>query len=126
MIQQIPTDSPNMLAFKLSGTLHDEDYKHFDPVVQAAVAHHGKVRVLAQLEDFHGWDPQALWDDIKFASAHYADIERIAIVGDRKWEEWMAAFCKPFTQASVKYFDTADLDFAWKWLREGTWERSAA
>jgi hypothetical protein len=30
----------------------------------------------------------------------------------------MAAVCKPFTMAKVKYFDTAEVVDAWAWLRE--------
>jgi len=87
MIEQLPTDSPNVLGFKMTGKLHDEDYKKFVPAVEAAVAAGGKVRLLAQFQDFHGWDLHALWDDIKFATRHCADIERVAQVGERKWEE---------------------------------------
>ena len=78
----------------------------------------GKVRLFIQLEDFHGWDLHAAWDDLKFGLRHYSDFERIAMVGDRKWEKWMASFCKPFTKAKVKYFDRSDVDAAWKWLQE--------
>jgi hypothetical protein len=38
------------------------------------------------------------------------------MVGDRKWEKWMANFCKPFTRAKVRYFDKSDVDAAWEWL----------
>jgi hypothetical protein len=30
----------------------------------------------------------------------------------------MAKVCKPFTMASIKYFDTADIAAAWAWLAE--------
>jgi hypothetical protein len=40
------------------------------------------------------------------------------MVGDRKWEKWMARFCRPFTKAQVKYFDRSEVDAAWKWLHE--------
>ncbi len=40
------------------------------------------------------------------------------MVGDRKWEKWMANFCKPFTKANVRYFDKLEVDAAWKWLEE--------
>jgi hypothetical protein len=43
---------------------------------------------------------RAAWDDLEFGLKHYSDFERIAMVGDRKWEEWMANFCKPFTRLS--------------------------
>jgi hypothetical protein len=117
MISRIDSGDPKILAFKLSGKLHDEDYKTFVPAVESAVAASGKVRILAQFHDFHGWDAHALWDDIKFSTKHCADIERIALVGEKKWEQWMAKVCKPFTLASIKYFDASEIDAAWQWLR---------
>jgi SpoIIAA-like len=116
MITPLNPSAGKVLGFKMTGKLHDEDYKHFVPAVEAAVKTHGKVRLLAQFEDFHGWDLHALWDDIKFSTQHCADIERVALVGERKWEEWMAKVCKPFTLAKVKYFDRSEIDAAWKWL----------
>jgi hypothetical protein len=118
MIEQLQSDSPKVLAFKMSGKLHDEDYKQFVPVVEAAVAASGKIRLLAQFADFQGWDLHALWDDIKFSTKHCPDIERIALVGDKTWEKWMAKVCKPFTMAKVQYFDAANLPAAWAWLGE--------
>ena len=117
MIEQMQTDSEKIIAFKLTGKLHDDDYKVFVPTVEAAIAAQGKVRLLAQFEDFHGWDAHAAWDDFKFGVKHYADFERLAFVGDKKWEEWMARLCKPFTQASVKYFDADQVESAWAWVR---------
>jgi hypothetical protein len=42
-------------------------------------------------------------------------VERIALVGDKKWEGWMAKVCEPFTAATVKYFGAGELDSAWAW-----------
>ncbi len=118
MIETLQAPSAKILAFKLSGKLHDEDYKKFVPAVDAAIAEEGKVRLLAQFHDFHGWDAHALWDDIKFSTTHCTKIDRIAIVGDTKWEAWMAKVCKPFTLAKIQYFDAANADAAWAWLNE--------
>ena len=118
MIETIETGSPKVIGVKLTGKLHDDDYQSFVPKMEAIMAAKGKVRLLAQFEDFHGWDLHAAWDDFKFGLKHFSDFERIAMVGDRKWEQWMAGFCKPFTRAAVKYFDASEVDAAWKWLRE--------
>ena len=119
MIEPFSTDNQNVLAFKMSGKLHDEDYKKFVPLVDNAIAKDGKVRILAQFHDFHGWDMHALWDDIKFSTTHCTKIERIALVGDRKWEAWMAKVCKPFTMAKIEYFDVSRINDAWAWVKEG-------
>lgn len=118
MIEQLPQKSDQVLGFKMSGKLHDEDYQKFVPVVDAAVAKHGKVRLLAQFHDFQGWDIKALWDDIKFSTTHCTKIDRIALVGEKTWEKWMAKVCKPFTMAKIKYFDSADVGAAQAWLAE--------
>jgi hypothetical protein len=118
MIEQLHSDSPKVLGFKMSGKLHDADYQKFGPVVEAAVAAQGKIRLLALFEDFHGWDLHALWDDIKFSTKHCLDIERIALVGDKTWEKYMAKVCKPFTMAKIQYFDASNLAAAWAWLGE--------
>ncbi|WP_435011725.1 STAS/SEC14 domain-containing protein [Tundrisphaera lichenicola] len=118
MIEQLPTDSPKILGFKLSGKLHDDDYRTFVPAVDEAIAAEGKVRMLALFEDFHGWDLHAAWDDLKFGLKHDSDFERIALVGDEKWEEWMARFCKPFTRATVRYFDAHEAELARSWVKE--------
>jgi hypothetical protein len=94
MIEQLASDSPKILGFKMTGKLHDADYKSFVPLVDAAIATGGKVRLLAQFHDFQGWDMHALWDDIKFSTTHCTKIERVALVGEKTWEKWMACVCK--------------------------------
>ena len=118
MIDVHPQSTEKVLAFTMSGKLHDEDYKKFVPLVDAAIAKGGKVRILAQFHDFHGWDAHALWDDIKFSTTHCLQVERIALVGDKTWEKWMAMVCKPFTMAKIRYFDSAEADAARSWLEE--------
>ena len=118
MIQQLPSGSNTILAFALSGKLHDADYQHFTPSIETAVKAHGKIRLLAHFHDFHGWDLHALWDDTKFATQHCSDIERIAMVGEKTCEKWMAKVCKPFTRSTIRYFDADKMDAAWSWLRE--------
>ena len=118
MIETLNAPSDKILAFKLSGKLHDADYKTFVPAVDDAIAKGGKVRILAQFHDFHGWDAHALWDDIKFSTTHCTKIERIALVGEKAWEAGMAKVCKPFTMAKIRYFDSLEIEAAWNWLAE--------
>jgi hypothetical protein len=118
MIEQLSGLPSHTVGFKLSGKLHDEDYKTFVPQIDAELAKDGKVNVLAQFHNFQGWDAKALWDDIKFATTHCTKISKIALVGEKTWEKYMAMVCKPFTMASVKYFDASQLDQAKAWLAE--------
>jgi hypothetical protein len=108
-----------ILVLNLRGKLTKEDYNLFTPEVEKAVEKHDKVRMLVRMQDFHGWTTSALWEDIKFDLRHFADIDRLALVGDKRWESGMAVFCKPFTTAKIRYFDTSKDDEATVWIHEG-------
>lgn len=110
-------DGGKMLDVYLTGRLLKEDYETFVPVVERLVKQHGKIRVLVEMHDFHGWSAGALWEDTKFAVHHFRDIERLAVVGENKWQEGMSVFCKPFTQAKVRFFDHTKVEAARAWLQ---------
>jgi hypothetical protein len=105
-----------VLAIRASGKLSKEDYERFVPEVERLIKEEGKIRLLFEMRDFHGWEAGALWQDIKFDLKHFADIERLAMVGDKKWEEWMAKFCRPFTSAEILYFDQSQVEEARQWI----------
>jgi hypothetical protein len=105
-----------LLHVKVTGKLTKEAYEAFAPVVDEQIQEHGKVRILFEMHDFHGWTAGALWEDMKFDFKHWKDIERLAIVGESKWEEGMSVFCKPFTSAKIQYFDIAKLAEAKAWI----------
>jgi len=108
----------NVLKVSVSGKLTAEDYKLFVPEIERHIEEHGKIRILFEMRDFHGWTAGALWQDIKFDVKHFRDIDRIAMIGEKAWEHGMATFCKPFTSAKIRYFDHEQIDEAQKWIEE--------
>jgi hypothetical protein len=104
------------LEVVVSGKLDNDDYKRFGPEAERLIREHGKIHVLFDMHDFHGWKLNALWEDIKFDVKHFGDIERLAMVGDKKWEKWMSNFCRPFTTAQIRYFEHDQIDQARTWL----------
>jgi SpoIIAA-like len=117
-VELIESHEGKVLTVRATGTLVTEDYDHFLPVMERLIEQHGKVRVLCEMHDFHGWKLGALWEDLKFDVKHYSDIERLAVVGEREWEKWMTVFCRPFTNAKIKYFDRSEHEKACEWIQE--------
>jgi hypothetical protein len=81
-----------------------------------AVAEKGKIRLLFEMSQLSGWEAVAAWEDFKLGVKHFADIERLAMVGEKKWQKVMAQLCRPFTTAEVRYFERSDLATARNWL----------
>ena len=117
-IELIAASETRLLEVKASGKLSAEDYEALEPGVERLIADSGKIKILFIMHDFHGWELGAVWEDIKFATKHCRDIEKVALVGEKTWEKWMSIICKPFTMSSIKYFDAGEEDAARQWLLE--------
>jgi hypothetical protein len=117
-IQLEEENGGRIVVVHVSGKLTKADYERFVPEFDLLIEQHGQLRLLFDMTDFHGWEASAMWEDIKFGIEHFTDIERMAMVGETRWQHGMATFCKPFTKATVRYFDHAEAQAARQWLGE--------
>ena len=60
----------------------------------------------------------ALREDTRFAVRHFADMERLPMIGETKCQGGMAPFRKPLTKTAIRYFEHADAAEARYWLIE--------
>ncbi len=111
-------DQSNIVRLRVTGLLTAEDYDVFVPQIEEAIREHGLIRIVFDMQDFHGWTFSALWRDVNFDLQHFRDIERIAMVGDKIWEHGMAIFCRPFTSAKIRYFDHSEKGQVEDWITE--------
>lgn len=100
----------------VSEKLTRPEYDQFRQEAQAATARFGKIGVILNLHHFQGEEMGALWDDVEFHLEHFGDIQRLAIVGDSKWDRAISDMAKLFTLSEVKYFHTDDLEKARVWV----------
>jgi ubiquinone/menaquinone biosynthesis C-methylase UbiE len=114
----IVNDGGRILEVHASGKLAHADYQRFAPEFERLVKRPGKIRILFLMENFRGWKAPALWDDIKLNLKHLSAVERLAMVGNKKWQKWMSEFCSPFTTAEIRYFDRSSASEAREWLDE--------
>lgn len=108
-----------LLTCRVSGTLTQAELSALqraaEPIIQAT----GKVRLLIVVEDFKGWERGAEWSDLSFQQENDAYIERMALVGDKKWEVLAEAFTgKGFRDFPIEYFEAGEVGRAFRWLSE--------
>jgi hypothetical protein len=108
----------NFLAVHISGILSQADYQKFVPEFERLAGQRRKIHLLFDMTGFHGLEAAAIWEEIKFDAKHLTDIEQCAMVGNKQWQHVMTVFCKPFTNATIRYFDHTEIAGARKWLDE--------
>lgn len=118
LVPNADAEAPAVVAIQAIGTLDKSDYEVFSTQLDELIRQHGKIRLFIELVDFKGWTPGAAWADVKLGFRHFGDIERIAVVGENRFQQGMTALAKPFTAAKVRYFDVEDRADADAWIQQ--------
>ena len=115
MLETMEKSSGNVLGYKVSGEMTKEDYATLDPAVGAAIKEYGSVCLLIDLTDFT-WEKVDAWtSDLGFGKTYKDKIDKMALVGNAKWEKYLAKVAQPFYAKQIKYFESDD--DAWDWLK---------
>ncbi|AGH80865.1 hypothetical protein PCNPT3_04650 [Psychromonas sp. CNPT3] len=106
------------LSLKGVGKLTHADYEIFTPLIDSALASvkEPKVDVLIDGTELEGWELRAAWDDFKLGLKHNNEFNKIAIYGNKNWQEIAAKVGSWFLSGEVKYFE--NLTNATLWLKK--------
>ena len=116
MIATMERSSGNVLGFTISGNVTKADYQTLDPAVEAVISKHGSASLLFDLTGFH-WEKVSAWGaDLGFGHKFHDSIDKMAIVGDKKWEKHLAKLAQPMYAKEARFFETDD--DAWTWLED--------
>lgn len=105
------------ITFKAIGILTHEDYNTITPMIESALesVKHPNVKALFDLTELEGWDLRAAWDDFKIGLKHGNKFDKVALYGNKKWQEIATKVGSWFIPGEAKYFE--DEQQAIEWLQ---------
>jgi SpoIIAA-like len=107
----------DLVTCKVSGKLTSAELRAVQQSAAPIIQSRGKVRLLVLVEDFQGWERSSEWADFSFQQENDAHIERMALVGEEKWEELAEAFVgKGLRDFPIEYFGPGEASRALRWL----------
>ena len=117
MSVEIANVSDGLLTVKIAGHLKKSELVRAQASVAEMIRKYGKVQLLVFATDFLGWAREDDWSEMSSPASQDKHIEKIAIVGDKRWEDLALAFTgKGFRPVKIEYFVPADLAKARAWL----------
>lgn len=117
MIEKMNESTGNIIGFKAVGTITKEDYALLTAEVESLIREVGSLCLLLDLETFEGEEFKAWGADLKFGHEFRKKIQKMAIVGDKKWQKWLTSLVDPFYARDARFFPTAEREAAWVWLQ---------
>ena len=121
MLEILPAPD-HVAAYHLSGTLGEADYDRVIEDIEAKLARHDRIGILADLTGFHDITFRALAKDTRYSFSKMLELKRFpreAIVTDKHWIETLARFASPLVPfVEIRAFPPAERDAALTWVSE--------
>ena len=94
-------------ALEVIGKLTHHDYEVLVPMLESAIDQPKDARIdaLVDLRQLQGVELRAMWDDLKMGLKHRKRFERIAVLGNQKWEQVATKVGNWFTSGEMTYFN---------------------
>ncbi len=120
MIERKSTSRGDILEFRITGTVTDEDYRTvLLPALDEAIAEHDRIRLLAHFDaGFEGYTAGAIREDARLGLRHWRGFDRVAAVAE---EGWITRAIRAFgilMPCPVMVFPLAEHEDARRWLTE--------
>jgi len=103
------------IAFKAAGKLTHEDYEKITPMIDSALEGVKEHNVIAYVDvsELEGWELRAAWDDLQLGLKHGNQFGKIAIFGNKKWQEYGTKISSWFISGDTKYFEDSGAALSW-------------
>jgi hypothetical protein len=119
MLEILPSPD-TVAAVAVSGTLTGGDYDRIIAEVEAKLARHERIGVLADLTRFEDFTAEAAWKDFRYDLSKLLELKRFpreAIISDKQWMRIAAAIADPILpHVEVRVFDPGDREEAMRWV----------
>lgn len=118
MSATITNNRGKVLTVKVGGRLTQPELASAQKLALGIFQKEGAKRLLIVVEDFEGWG-KGYWGDMSGQVSIEPFIERMAVVGDKKWEGLALLFVgKGIRRLNIEYFPPSELAKAQEWVAQ--------
>jgi hypothetical protein len=119
MACEIVEREAGLITVKISGRLKRSELAQAEKIAIESMRSGNKVRFLLITENFQGWNHVGEWGDLSFQARYDEQIEKIAIVGEKRWKELAEVFAgKGHRSVDIRYFTPDQAALARVWITQ--------
>lgn len=117
MLEILPETRDNILAVRVRDKLTIPDFDQYRNLVRDLMLKNKETHIYYEMVNVDWIQPVAAIENGLFDLIHGLDYGRVAMVGEKKWQEWAARLISPIKKQGVRYYDLADKELAIKWVQ---------
>lgn len=109
-------NSNGVAVIEANGKFTVEDTQRIFPQLETALENHEKLHFYIDLRDLSGTELTALKEDLQFDIKYGDRFGRVAIVGERSWQDWATKIFSLFFNTPTRFFEQTETEQAWQWV----------
>jgi hypothetical protein len=119
MIRRLDDVGGGVLAYEASGTITRDDVRVVQDDLLAGQAPARGRRMFVDVVGVDGATLHAVWQDVKHTLDYARYVDRVAVVGDERWHEWVTQAARLVPGIDMRYFEPDQRIEAGSWLGAG-------
>ena len=119
MLEILPQTHDDKLAVQIRGELTVADFDAYRNLLRELMQQYEEVHLYYEMLGVKWVQPMAAIENVLFDVVHGLDYGRVAMVGEKLWQEWAAKLISPIKKYGVRYYDLEEKDLAMRWVMEG-------
>ncbi len=117
MSAKIASVEGDIITIEVAGKLTQPELAAVQKAAAAILQKQGRMRLLVVTQNFQGWERGGAWGDLSFQSANDSKIVKLALVGDKQWEDLALMFVAVgLRRFPIQFFQPVQLAEAKAWL----------
>lgn len=118
MLKLLDSSGGNLVCFKASGTLSEDDYRDvFAVAMKTVLEAHSTFRFYADLSELEELDETSQWGDGELLAANREKCEKAAVVGGPSWAGLALMLRDSLPEEAYEFFVDGRQDRALTWVR---------
>ena len=113
-----PVSHDRLIAFELAGHFTVDDMHAFMDRLASITTRGQKALLYQDMRGYDGVDLEAVTEKLKNMGTLWKGIEKVAIVGDKRWLEIYIGVVDHLTPQELRHFSPDEKDEAFRWLVE--------
>lgn len=117
MSARIVDEDGDTVTLRIIGKLEYKEFQSVQRAVAEVISRKKTVRLLILGEDFAGWDKNGGWGDVTFNEQFDTHVRKMAIVGEKEWEDLVLLFtARGLRSFPIEFFLPNEIGKAREWL----------
>jgi hypothetical protein len=117
MIKILERSKGNVFGFEATEGISESDVRDVASQLDEAIKIYGKINWLFVMKTVKYTSLRAMYEDMMWLLKNLKHFDRMAVVGDKKWEELLIK--ADGLVFGEKYYDISQIDDAWEYVEGG-------